>query len=368
MGKKFTLDDCVNTAAEKGGKCLSTEYVNNATKMLWECSKGHQWYAIYINIRVGKWCKECAYESMRRGLKDAQKLAESMGGKCLSEKYINNNTKMLWECNDWHQWETPLRNIQQGHWCRECKNNSFKKTLRDAQIIAAKMNGKCLSEKYINNRSNMLWECVFGHKWNTTYTNIQQGNWCPECNLNNMRNTINDAHKLALTKNGKCLSKIYKNNRSYLVWECEYGHTWEAIYNNILKGKWCPYCKTKTQNKLYKIIEKIFPNIEIIYNSISLDWLKNPETNRKLEIDLWVPSLKLAIEYDGKQHYEPVRFGGISQKRAEENFKHTKQRDQAKNKLIKKHPKEVKYFIRFRYNETIDRKHVTEKLKKYGVL
>jgi hypothetical protein len=39
----------------------------------------------------------------------------------------------------------------------------------------------------------------------------------------------------------------------------------------------------------------------------------------------------LFIEYDGKQHFEPATFGGMSKEKAEEAFKKTQQYDKIKN-------------------------------------
>ena len=41
----------------------------------------------------------------------------------------------------------------------------------------------------------------------------------------------------------------------------------------------------------------------------------------------------IVIEFNGKQHYEPVRFGGISQEDADRNFKKQKKRDRLKRRF-----------------------------------
>lgn len=57
----------------------------------------------------------------------------------------------------------------------------------------------------------------------------------------------------------------------------------------------------------------------------SPDWLKLQR------IDIGIPSLNIGIEYNGKQHYEPVDFfGGI------EGFKKNLARDKTKRALCKK--------------------------------
>ena len=87
------------TAKKRRGKCLSSQYENNETRLLWECSEGHQWWAKPGNIRAGKWCPECA-GNVRSSIERYHTLAKEHGGKCLSTKYTNAHTKLLWECSE----------------------------------------------------------------------------------------------------------------------------------------------------------------------------------------------------------------------------------------------------------------------------
>lgn len=50
-----------------------------------------------------------------------------------------------------------------------------------------------------------------------------------------------------------------------------------------------------------------------------------------IRFDIYLPEIKLAIEYDGEQHYYPVNYMGDIQK-AEEKFKYTQKCDSVKNK------------------------------------
>jgi len=58
---KHTLDDAKQIALTRGGKCLSTEYKNNKSPLLWICKNQHKWYAKFDNI-VNKcsWCPYCS--------------------------------------------------------------------------------------------------------------------------------------------------------------------------------------------------------------------------------------------------------------------------------------------------------------------
>jgi len=123
--RKLTLKDAQKAAISHGGKCLSTVYNSSSVKMKWECSKGHIWNSPFNAIRSGDWCSACGHESagrkMRGSIEKVQKHAVHKGGRCLSEIYVNNRTKLEFECSEGHKWWATPGNIQQGKWCPKCK-------------------------------------------------------------------------------------------------------------------------------------------------------------------------------------------------------------------------------------------------------
>ena len=47
-------------AKDRGGECLSAEYINNTQKLVWRCALGHApWQATAAQIRRGRWCPSC---------------------------------------------------------------------------------------------------------------------------------------------------------------------------------------------------------------------------------------------------------------------------------------------------------------------
>lgn len=63
--RRLSIEDMQRLAGSKGGKCLSTEYINANTHLLWECSEGHQWKAIPNSIKRGSWCAICFKKSKK---------------------------------------------------------------------------------------------------------------------------------------------------------------------------------------------------------------------------------------------------------------------------------------------------------------
>lgn len=65
MGRKYalTIEDMRKIATERGGKCLSSDYLNNRSRLMWRCPKGHEWEAIANSVRRGSWCPVCSGRS-----------------------------------------------------------------------------------------------------------------------------------------------------------------------------------------------------------------------------------------------------------------------------------------------------------------
>ena len=235
----MTIEDMQARAAIKGGKCLSKEYINKMTPLLWRCAKGHTWETNPAIIIQGGWCPSCA-KNTKHTIEEMQQIAEARGGKCLSEKYTNSFAKLKWQCAKGHIWESAT--VMRGTWCPYCAKN-IKRTIEEMQQIAEARRGKCLSEKYINSQAKLKWQCAKGHIWESV-TVMKGGTWCPYC-YGNIKLSIDEMKSIAKSKGGKCLSKEYVNVNTKLRWKCKKGHIWSAIPKSVKKGTWCPVCALK---------------------------------------------------------------------------------------------------------------------------
>lgn len=421
-GKRCTIEECHELAKARGGKCLSEQYLDTKTIMRWQCENGHIFSVPHSRIKRGHWCAECL------GLKKhddnyCHEIANKYGITCLSEKYINVVTHLKWKCLVGHIWFATCSSIvrtkgkcqecekwnffnqccvkafdhggiclgnhyenawhkiqfkcEYGHlflksyaklngdeWCPECANN-HPYTIEYCNQVAQQRRGKCLTDKYKNKLIKMEWQCEFGHIWKMSFGTVLKGGWCTHCSKK-VKHTIEDCQEYAHNHNGRCLSKEYKNAKTYLEWECEHGHTWKATFSDIVQGYWCPECVVwKTQKKLTEIVRQIFPKFRVMSDYHIFPWLKTKKGGKQ-QIDIFVKEIKLAIEYNGAQHYKPITFGGISEERARENLQISKKRDRCKYNKIRYHKKDVSVFVIFNYKEKkkLDYKYVLNKIKK----
>lgn len=262
--KPVEIQDCRESAKRRGGDCLSTEYVDNTTKMLWVCGEGHRWSAVWAWVR-NNWCPICGRIrgglKRRIGIETCRRVALERGGVCLSEEYTRAQNPLMWRCNKHNfSWSAkPMEVVAQGTWCPKCKLETIAAKVRQRAALmvnikrcretAIARGGACLSNEYTRSNEKMLWRCGEGHEWLACWHAIQSGQWCPVCGRNGAAQrrakgmvNIGRCRKVAGERGGACLSPEFVNSSTKMVWRCSEGHEWSTKWNKIQQGCWCPMC------------------------------------------------------------------------------------------------------------------------------
>ena len=158
--------------------------------------------------------------------------------------------------------------------------------------------------------------------------------------------------------------------------------------NTIILDNECKYCRQTYLNRLGNLNE-ICKKLNIInendkFSTISqigqycmylfssklnsecilehtFDWLINPLTNSKMRLDGYFDEYKLAIEYDGIQHYEYTP----QLNKTYNDFLNRQKRDKIKDQLCKENGITL---IRIRYDEKLNRELVEQKLKDHLIM
>jgi hypothetical protein len=105
---------------QKGGVLISDTYKNNRSLLEVECSLKHKWNICWANMQRGRWCPTCN-KNKKLDIDFANKIASDRGGKCLSTEYKNTGSKLLWECKNKHQFLMKLNAINsRNNWCPYC--------------------------------------------------------------------------------------------------------------------------------------------------------------------------------------------------------------------------------------------------------
>ncbi len=119
--RKHSIESMNSLARSNSGKFLSTLFESVNKKYEWECKLGHVWQAAPTDIAKGTWCPFCAKNNMRGTIESMKTLARERGGQCLSIEYINSQTKLRWKCIEGHEWEARPDNVKnRKSWCPIC--------------------------------------------------------------------------------------------------------------------------------------------------------------------------------------------------------------------------------------------------------
>jgi hypothetical protein len=167
----------------------------------------------------------------------------------------------------------------------------------------AEKGGEAIERKGPSDKPKHIWvRCAEGHVWRATKDNLAYHHWCAECH-GNAPHTIEMMQELAKSKGGKCLSDTYSGLKGKLLWECKFGHQWEAIPNNVKNlGSWCRHCNANVGEELVRsALQEAFPGKDF-------DSTRREPWCEGLELDGFNEELRLAFEYQGIQHYRRVLY------------------------------------------------------------
>lgn len=286
-------------------------------------------------------------ELQTQQLDRAKEYALSKGGLCLSTEYNNNRTQMIWKCSAGHSWNTTFKSVvNSNQWCitcarkKQCGLQRNPHGLELANKCASSRGGKCLSIAYKSNKSKMLWQCSYGHEpWSATFEKVvSSGRWCPHCANENkkqirlLKDGLQRAKSHAALKNGFCLTTEYKGAHAKLTWQCSKGHPpWQAKFNNVLDlGNWCPLCaKTHLSEQRTRLVFEAF--FGKTFPSQKPSWNINPWTNKLLELDGYCKEFNIAFEYDGEHHFSVARYGQSKQPKHRLTYQQFRDEQKRKN-------------------------------------
>jgi hypothetical protein len=114
----------------------------------------------------------------------------------------------------------------------------------------------------------------------------------------------------------------FKNSTTITRITCEkHGDFYQSPESHLRQGCGCPKCKiSKGENKIFNILS------ELKINHIQQKTFPDCKHIQELKFDFYLPELNTCIEFNGRQHYEPVSdFGGDIE------FEKIKIRDSIKN-------------------------------------
>lgn len=302
------------------------DYVDNKTKVCIICHEispltgkehGEFWQTPNAHIQK-RGCPVCKQEKLSNsGLKNAEqffkKCEEKFNGKYCYENsvYKNNSTPILIKCPEHGEfWQTPKMHLN-GYGCPKCsykirtegrKSNTEEFIRRAKEIHGDKYDYSKV--KYVDANTKI---CIVCHKigpygnehgefWQLPSHHLY-GYGCDKCAKDNLRSTTEDFIKKAQAIHGNKYdySKVtYRHSKDKITIVCPKHGDFEITPNSHLLGYGCPYCgggTSQSENEIYSYVCSLVGKENVIK--------KDRQILGKYELDIYVPSKKIAIEYDG---------------------------------------------------------------------
>ena len=221
------------------------------------------------------------------------------------------NKKVWWICEKGHEWEASIANKTAGRGCPYCSNKKVLTGYNDLAITHPEIakewhptkNGDLKpTDVTFGSRKRVWWQCEKGHEWQAKIANRNSGKGCPYCANRKVLAGYNDlatthpeiAKEWHPTKNGDLKpTNVTVGSDKKVWWICEKGHEWKTtIGSRTLLSSNCPHCSLSGTSRVELIVLYYlnqYSNCEIIHRYRELGF----------EIDIYIPSLKIGIEYDG---------------------------------------------------------------------
>jgi hypothetical protein len=316
---------------KNGGKVITDSYKNARTRIEYHCVNNHLNNKLPSDLKVAVRCQKCCDERLteRYGnyFNKFKDLIEKKEGKLLSDKYINNETDLDIECKRGHKFSMTPNKIQQDNWCIECyKHEKRMEAFYKYKKRIEELGGICLiTEKtYKGCENKMDWICSVGHIQSAHPSGFFVGDNHCKICFGSEKITIEEMQEIAKKNGGECLSKICGNNKELLLWRCKNNHEWYASSASIKNAK--SWCPACKTFLNEQICKKIFEAL------FGVEFRKcRPKFLDGLEYDGYNEELKLAFEYSGVQHY---KFTELFHK-TEDDFISLQYRDNKKIELSK---------------------------------
>ena len=316
----------------KNGNRIPEDFTPKSNeKVWWLCPNGHS-YESLINSRTSHRKTGCPYCSNKRILEGYNDLA-STNPELLSEWDYNKNKikptqitagvdKMIWWiCPMGHSYDMRVhsRTGKGKSGCPYCSIPAKRvlKGFNDLQTLYPDIakewhpikNGEISPDQVLcGSAQKVWWKGKCGHEYEQAIVSRVQGGNCPYCSHQKLLSGFNDFATLNpellkewdYEKNTVLPTEISTGANVKIWWKCPFGHSYQAYPHNRAgeTHTGCTICSKENHTS--------FPEQALFYyiNLYFPDAVNSDREAIGMELDIYIPSYKTAIEYDGKQWHK----------------------------------------------------------------
>lgn len=316
------------------------------------------------NLLNGQGCPLCSNEKRNRTVTNTEsfiKKAKAIWGNLYDYSetdYKSTNIPIVVKCNKCgHKFTvSPNNHTNKTHprGCPYCNHPHQAKTNADfINEIETKFPDKFDTSKveYIGREKEVTMICKkCGQEITRKAKYFLEGHGCPKCSFEEQLKKQRKPFSVFKQE----IDKLYNN--SYIIDESTYINAktpvkitckihnkdfWKTPHK-LLQGDGCPIChESKLEREIRNILIDSNVNFIAQCNSKTFSWLSTGKYS-SLSFDFYLPDYKIAIECQGKQHFQPSDFFG-----GKEAFKIQQERDKLKKSLCEKHGVKLLYFTHY---------------------
>ena len=224
--------------------------------------------------------------------------------------------KVWWLGKCGHEWDASVRERVRGYGCPICAGKRVLAGYNDLATMFPEIanqwhptkNGELTSDQVVaKSHKKIWWICDKGHEWESPIDNRTRGRGCPVCTGKRVVSGFNDfaSHYSFLTsewnyeRNGDLYpTDVTSKSKRKVWWRCSLcGHEWEAGIYSRVAGNGCPKCARRLQSSFPE--QALFFYIKQYFHD-AVNGYRDEAFDRSTELDIYIPSRKIGIEYDGK--------------------------------------------------------------------
>ena len=322
-------------------------------KVWWKCPKGHSYQAIIGNRTKGEGCPYCSNRKVLSGFNDFETWCKNKNQLKLLEEWDRDNNnclpseisiyyprKIKWICSlcgkGFESAVSTRTRAESDEYlqkygkriivgCPSCTSKIAHEKVVNSLIKkkgSLEKNNPQLASEWDKEKNGDLkpsdvlegtnkkvwWKCQLGHSYEASINNRTRGVGCPYCSGKKILAGFNDIattkpillEEWNYDKNTISPSMISSGSEKKVWWKCRIcGNEWKApVYTRPNNG--CPRCSKELRTSfpeqaVFFYLSKIYPDTV------------NGDRHLRKELDIYIPSKKIAIEYDGYRWHSDVQ-------------------------------------------------------------
>lgn len=253
--QKIYFQKVLDRCSELGWQCLSTYYVDNRTKMKFICNKGHEIEKCWHEFKSG--CSMCSGNSPIKAKKDFFQILQDSGYK-LSGEYINNSTKVLLMCLKGHEYKVVPSSFKVGRRCKKCAGLCPIQAEEQFRIIIDSEKYEIIGD-YVDSRTKVECICSLGHRVLINPSSFKIGHRCIRC-ARKCPEQAGEEFIQTLEDENYQLLEMYKGYDVRVETICPRGHHYFATAHSFKSGYRCikcaGTCPKQAEGKFVNLVEQ----------------------------------------------------------------------------------------------------------------